>query len=120
MNFFNRKPAVEADKPKSPEEMEASNAAEYFTRGMAFYAHGQFEKALSDFDMAGSLDPASVDAAYGKGLVYRAQAEVEKARQAFQQAITLLEAGDQTNLDRVTMLKAIARAQIEGLKAIQK
>lgn len=117
MNFFRRKPLIEEKAIPDPKSIEASTLEEYFNRGMLFYSHENFELAEADFKQAVSKDPEAVDPIYGLALTYKGANQAEKAIDAFQKVLDLLQQGkldDQP--ERKSMLMRISRSHIKSLK----
>ena len=71
-------------------EIDRNSAEAYLNRGNSWYRAGQYSDALADYEYALQLDVNKPWAAwYNIGLVHDAQGEPEKAKQAYQTALTL-------------------------------
>lgn len=95
----------------SPDEPRAPS--EFFSRGWEQYVKGDNANAEDSFTRAVSLDSQFAEAYYGLGLTLKIQGRDEAAIDAFQKAISLLQANtEQKNLIRGVMLRNLANAHI--------
>ncbi len=79
---------------------EAPNTRAYFYRGKAYYARGQLDKALADYDSAISLEPYRPDIYCYRGLLFAKMGQYVKAIQEYDQAITWNQYGARSDLGR--------------------
>ncbi len=93
--------------PQTPED--------YLNRGMAFYTRGQYPEAEADLQKALESRPGFVDAQYSLGLVLKAAGQKDKARDAFEKVLTLLEDVKQEDKVRASMLERLTKAHLETL-----
>jgi tetratricopeptide (TPR) repeat protein len=99
-----------------PREMpEPQNAAEYLRRGYAFYARGRFAEAIGDFRRVITLDPEAVDGVYALGMALKASGQGEESVKAFQQVLSLLNAGAVADRTRADMLRRLALGHINEI-----
>jgi tetratricopeptide (TPR) repeat protein len=117
MGFFRRKPKIEEETPPDPSTLPAETPADFFNRGMFFYSHHQYDRAIQDFNAALRDNPDLIDPVYGLGLVYKAQQKYPEAIQTFTRVLELLEKGKMDdNPDRRLMLTRISKSHIQSLE----
>lgn len=109
------KPQAAEQKPTGaiggPGSSDAQGAQGYAARGQALAKAGKSEEALAEFDRALALDPYSVPALYGRGLVYQADKRHEQAIADFTAANGLTPQRVEPLLARATSYLAIDRAK---------
>src|SRR5215510_10572645 len=67
----------------------AKTAASYFARGSEFQEHGEFDRAIADYDIAIAFDPRFERAYYARARARLARGEVESALVDFNRALEL-------------------------------
>jgi tetratricopeptide (TPR) repeat protein len=88
-----------------------------FTRqGWVLHSEGKQDAAETSFRQAVSIDPKSIEAYYGLGLVLKAEDRRQDAVQAFQQVLSLLEDGVVADPSRHAMLRRLSMGHINQLK----
>jgi tetratricopeptide (TPR) repeat protein len=68
----------------TPNDVHAHN-----NRGLSFYAEGEYDRALADYDRAIGLDPGYVHAYNNRGLLFYTQKDYDRALADFDKAIEL-------------------------------
>jgi len=61
----------------------------YMSRGLAYKANGDLDRALADYTKAIELDPKDAYAYYNRGLHYRAKGDLDHAIADYRKAIEL-------------------------------
>jgi tetratricopeptide (TPR) repeat protein len=119
MNLFKRKPKIVEVEIPDPETIQPTTPEEYFNRGMLFYSHQKFERAVDDFQQALKSNSEVVDPHYGLALVYKAMEKNQEAVASFHKVVSLLEEGKLDDKpDRKQMLSRISRSHIASLTGI--
>jgi tetratricopeptide (TPR) repeat protein len=88
--------------------------AAFVDKGWSHLSRGEYDHALEAFEKAASLDSRSIDAQYGLGAAARLKGDKERARQAFQRAIEISEAG--TDAVKGAMMGRMARWSLRELQ----
>jgi tetratricopeptide (TPR) repeat protein len=70
---------------------EPKTAADFFSRGLAWYEKGEYDKAIKDYDEAVRLNPKDDGAFFNRGVAWKAKGENEKAEKDFAEAKRLRE-----------------------------
>ncbi|NJL53817.1 tetratricopeptide repeat protein, partial [bacterium] len=65
------------------------NALTYTNRGLAYYAQGDYGRAIADYDRAIELDPKFANPYYGRGLAYANLGQKTEAIANFERYIEL-------------------------------
>ena len=117
-NPFSRKSSTDNQAPTSdPQEMSEPNDYDSFMqRGWAYHAHGEQEKAESDFRRAVSYSPESVDANYALGLIMKSEGNVQDAIEQFEKTMELILQGKIENHSKSEMMRRLTLAHINELK----
>ncbi len=68
---------------------ESMSAADYVTRGLAYYEQGQYEQAIADYDRAIDLNPDDARPYNNRGNAYSKQGQYEQAIADYDRAIDL-------------------------------
>lgn len=103
--------------PVEPTQLpQPGSPGEYIRRGLLFYARKRYMESEKDFKMAIESDPNNEDGYYGLGMVYKAQGEVEKSINAFNEVIRLLGINQEEKHDRNTMLRRLALGHINEMR----
>lgn len=89
----------------------AGDAQGYAARGQALAKSGKTEEALAEFDRALALDPYSVQALYGRGLIYQGEKKHPQAIEDFSAANGLKPQQVEPLLARATSYLALDRAK---------
>ncbi len=97
------------------EQPSPRSAADYLRRGYAFYARGRFPEAIEDYRAATALDPEMVDAVFALGMALKASERPQEGIQAFQQVLSLLNAGAVADRTRADMLRRLALGHINEM-----
>lgn len=99
-----------------PEQMpEPSDLAGFMRRGWAYHARKQEDFAEADFRRALAIDPRSVDASYGLGLILKAQGRKDEAINAFRKTLELIADGAVEDRIRAEMLRRLSLGHINEL-----
>jgi tetratricopeptide (TPR) repeat protein len=101
---------VNPDDMPQPEDFDG-----YVRRGWVYHSNDQEEKAEADIKKALELNPKSIDANYTLGLIYKAQGRKEDAVQTFEKVQKLIEAGEESDTNRMEMLRRLATGHINEL-----
>jgi tetratricopeptide (TPR) repeat protein len=90
---------------------------DYYREGWDLHGSKKDEVAAEeDFRQAIALDPNSVEAYYGLGLVLKAQERRQEAILAFQEVVDLLEANPMEDRIRSQMLRRLSIGQMNQMK----
>lgn len=65
------------------------SAKDYFTRGLTYYAQGDYDRAIADFDKAIQLEPDFAKAYSNRGSAYKSKGEKYKAIADFKKVLDL-------------------------------
>ena len=82
-------PVQPAPVPSQRDSFDPERAKDFYNRGNAYSAKGQYDRAIQEFDQAISLNPKSADAFYDRGNAYSAKGQYDRAIQDYDQAISL-------------------------------
>jgi len=113
-----KKKSVDAKETSTiePGEIKEPNDHDSFMqRGWAFHAHGEQEKAESDFRRAIAYSPESVDANYAMGLVMKSQGKTEDAVELFEKTMELILQGKIDKHSKSEMMRRLTLAHINEL-----
>jgi cytochrome c-type biogenesis protein CcmH/NrfG len=89
--------------------MQGKSYEDYYREGWTFHGSKQDETAAEEsFRQAIALNPNSVEAYYGLGLVLKAQDRRQEAIPAFQKVVDLLEANPIDDRSRSQMLRRLS------------
>jgi tetratricopeptide (TPR) repeat protein len=92
-----------------------TTAADYHSRGTAYYARKQFEFAAEDFKKAIDLDGKMVDAYYSLGMVLKAIGRKEEAATAFGKVVDLVTPDTGAGNVSADMLRRLALGHMNEL-----
>lgn len=106
---------MESDQPSKPAA--GKTYEDYYREAWAFHGSKKDEDAAEEnFRQAIALNPSSVDAYYGLGLVLKAQDRRQDAIQAFQKVVELLDAQTVGDLSRAHMLRRLSIGHMNQMK----
>jgi tetratricopeptide (TPR) repeat protein/S1-C subfamily serine protease len=94
----------------------ASNAQQWIEYGNQLYRLGEYPKAVTAFNRAITLQPKSLDAYYGKGLVLWGNSDNSAALIAFDKAIALVPDGSQSKFYYLWKYRGITLSGLGDLK----
>ncbi len=115
-----RKKVKEEEKttPIRPEQMpEPSDLRGFIRRGWAYHSQKRDDLAETDFRRAVSIDPRSVDALYGLGLILKAQGRNDEAISTFQKTLDLIQSGAVEDRIRAEMLRRLTIGHINEISS---
>src|SRR5262245_6432620 len=72
-----------------PLSSRSATASAYIKRGGAWFAKGDYERALADFDLAIASDPGNAGAYYNRAVTFCRMKDYERALDDFARAIQL-------------------------------
>jgi tetratricopeptide (TPR) repeat protein len=117
-NPFNRK-SREDNQTQTSDPLEIREPNDYdsfMQRGWANHAHGDQEKAESDFRRAVSYSPESVDANYALGLIMKSEGNTQDAIEQFEKTMDLILQGKIKEHSKSEMMRRLTLAHINELK----
>ena len=90
---------------------------DYYREGWALHGSKKNEDAAEEnFRQAIAINPKSVDAYFGLGLVLKAQDRNQEAIQAFQSVVDLLEANTVEDRNRSQMLRRLSMGHMNQMR----
>jgi tetratricopeptide (TPR) repeat protein len=102
---------------QTTDSIQAKTYEDYFREGWSLHSSKKDEDAAEeDFRKALALNPKSVDAYFGLGLVLKAQDRRQDAIQAFQEVVDLLNSGTVEDRSRMQMLRRLAIGHMNQLR----
>lgn len=100
------------------EKKKPENIEDFIDQGWSYHAQEKDEtKAEQSFRDALSINPESIDAYYGLGLVLKAQSRREESTDAFKKVIELIEAHPTEEQARGEMMRRLSMAHINQMES---
>lgn len=116
MKFFSKEPPVEEKDETDPTEITPEGANDYYNRGYAYYARGNFEKAEADFQKALQMGANPAEIYYAMGLAVKNDGRMGEAVEQFEKALEHLQEGAVEDDTRARMLIRLARGHINHIE----
>ena len=97
-----------------PESIHPGTFEEYARRAWLYYGKHNYENSIKDFYKALDSDPENVDIMFGLGLALKADGKKEKAADAFEKTLLLIE--KMADHVRARMLKRLTIGHINQIR----
>ena len=95
---------------KPDQTAKALDAKTLLARGDDFNIKGEFDLAITDYDAALKVEPASAEALHGRGMAWRAKGDRRRALSDFDAALRLKPDFEATRINRKSLFSEIERA----------
>ncbi len=96
-----------------PENMKVDTQADYAERGWLYLSHKKFEQSINDFRHVVGTDSSELDSWYGLGLALKAAGSKDKALDAFEHVLSLINKVE--DRQRASVLSRLAKGHINHI-----